>query len=61
MCKQYTNYVITLTYGQGTVVFDGYEEGNKKDKEHLRMLRTTSVVKVKAEDSVNVNLVNVNF
>lgn len=55
ICEQYTSYIITH-YGQGTVVFDGYEKGNTKDEEHLRRSRTTTHVEVKVEDSIHVNL-----
>jgi len=55
ICEQYTGYVLTH-YGQATIVFDGYVNGNTKDEEHLRRSRTTHSFEVKVEDSIHVNL-----
>ncbi|KAG8172734.1 hypothetical protein JTE90_022884 [Oedothorax gibbosus] len=55
ICEQYSNYV-TSHYGPATVVFDGYNEGNTKDEEHLRRSRSTTNIEVKVEDSINVNI-----
>lgn len=55
ICEQYTNYIITH-YGSATVVFDGYEQGNTKDEEHLRRSRSTTNIEVKVEDSIHVNI-----
>lgn len=55
ICEQYTDYII-VHYGQATVVFDGYGQGNTKDEEHLRRSRSTTNIEVKVEDSIQVNI-----